>query len=59
MVEEESRDNTYIQFVNKEKDRERYIPDSTFVPVHAIYKGVFKRKYEHWHTWFVGRNKFP
>jgi len=45
--------------VNKEADREKYVPGRPFVPVHAIYKGVFKRKFEHWHTFNVAKHELP
>lgn len=29
------------------------------MPVNAIYKGVFKRKFEHWHTFNVAKGEYP
>ncbi|KAL4430447.1 hypothetical protein ABPG74_013297 [Tetrahymena malaccensis] len=57
--EEPNRNNTFIQFINKPSGWESFVKGRSFVPVNAIYKGVFKRKFEHWFTFNVAKGEYP
>jgi len=51
--------NTYIQLICKPRGYDHFDGTRPFVPVNALYKGIFREKFEKWYTYNVALGELP